>query len=201
MAQDRVEAVERALTIMEAFNTDQESLGLSELAQTTGFYKSTLLRLLSSLERFDYVQRGSDGQWRLGMRPVQLAQRHNPSRQLAALIQPLLDQLAEVTGETAALLVQQSTDVHCRLSALSDAALRHELQPGDRWTALGNSPCPELPGGFMVYLELSTATDSSRQWLSLSGPAGRLNNTEARQALLDARRTLENTTPLPGLNP
>ncbi|MGO2131487.1 MAG: IclR family transcriptional regulator [Halomonas sp.] len=204
MAQDRVEAVERALTIMEAFNAEHESLSLSELAHATGFYKSTLLRLLGSLERFDYVRRGNDGQWRLGMRPVQLAQRHNPSQQLAALIQPLLNQLAETTGETAALLLQQvvpqGTDVYCRLSALPGAALRHELQPGDRWAAHGNNPCPQLAGGFMEYLELPTVANDSRQWLSLSGPAGRLNSTEARQALQNARQTLENTTPLPGLN-
>lgn len=201
MAQDRVEAVERALTVMDAFNAEHESLGLSELARITGFYKSTLLRLLGSLERFDYVRRGSDGQWRLGMRPVQLAQRHAPSRQLAALMQPLLNQLAEGTGETAALLIKQDSDICCLLSALPSAALRHELLPGDRWPAQGNSPCPELPGGIMEYLALSSGADGSQQWLTLSGPTGRLNSAEAHQALLDMRATLESVAPLPELSP
>lgn len=199
MAQDRVEAVERALTIMEAFNAEYESLSLSDLAQTTGFYKSTLLRLLGSLERFDYVQRGSDGQWRLGMRPVQLAQRHLPSRQLACLIQPQLDQLAADTGETAALLEQQGADVCCRLSALPKAALRHELHPGDHWAAQSSSPCPKLPGGVMECLALSSNllhANGPQRWLSLSGPTGRLDNSEAHRALLKAKNALENTTQL-----
>lgn len=202
MAQDRVEAVERALTIMEAFNAEHESLGLSDLAQATGFYKSTLLRLLGSLERFDYVRRASDGQWRLGMRPVLLAQRHQPSRQLAMLVQPLLNSLAEDTGETAALLLKQGTDACCRFSALPRAALRHELHPGDRWAIQGASasPCPDLPGGVMEYLALSSSTsrtDEAQQWLSLSGPVGRLNSGEAHQALLEARNTLGGLTHLP----
>ena len=58
MAQDRVEAVERALTVLEVFDSSQEAFALAELAEATGFYKSTLLRLLGSLARFDYVQRG-----------------------------------------------------------------------------------------------------------------------------------------------
>ena len=61
MAQDRVEAVERALTVMEAFDTPRDSLSLAELADATALYKSTLLRLLGSLERFDYVQRDGRG--------------------------------------------------------------------------------------------------------------------------------------------
>jgi hypothetical protein len=201
MAQDRVEAVERALTVMDVFNAEHESLGLSDLAQATGFYKSTLLRLLGSLERFDYVRRGSDGQWRLGMRPVQLAQRHAPSRQLAALMQPLLKQLAEDTGETAALLIKQDSDICCLLSTLPTAALRHELLPGDRWPIQGNSPCPELPGGVMEYLALPSVAENSQQWLTLSGPVGRLDSAKAKQSLLDMRATLESVAPLPELSP
>ncbi|OBX36800.1 acetate operon repressor [Halomonas elongata] len=107
MAQDRVEAVERALTVLEAFDSPQEHFTLADLAQATGFYKSTLLRLLGSLERHDYVQRGGDGRWRLGGTPSRLARRHAPSRHLATRIQPLLDRLTAETGETAALLEMQ----------------------------------------------------------------------------------------------
>ncbi|MEC9482451.1 MAG: helix-turn-helix domain-containing protein, partial [Halomonas sp.] len=41
MAQDRVEAVERALTVLEAFDSPQDRFTLAELATITGFYKST----------------------------------------------------------------------------------------------------------------------------------------------------------------
>ena len=40
MANQRVEAVERALTLLEAFTPATPRLTLNELAQASGFYKS-----------------------------------------------------------------------------------------------------------------------------------------------------------------
>lgn len=190
MAQDRVEAVERALTVLEAFDVDQEAFTLAELAQATGYYKSTLLRLLGSLARFDYVQRSRDGRWSLGSAPLRLARRHPPSRQLTTRVQPLLDRLAAETGETAALLENHGSLVECRLVALPDAALRHELRPGSQWPlAASEDPRPELPGGDMLLQALPCVPGEPRRWLTLSGPASRLDrNSEA--ALRAARDEL-----------
>src|SRR3712207_9051962 len=66
MSEDRVEAVERALTILEAFREGEEALSLTALAEKTGFYKSTILRLAASLERFGYLARDPSGLFRLG---------------------------------------------------------------------------------------------------------------------------------------
>ena len=66
MSEDRVEAVERALTILEAFREGEEALSLAALAEKTGFYKSTILRLAASLERFGYLARTPTGLYRLG---------------------------------------------------------------------------------------------------------------------------------------
>lgn len=184
MAQDRVEAVERALTVLEAFDSPQDHFTLADLAQVTGFYKSTLLRLLASLERYDYVQRGQDGRYRLGHTPVRLSRRHLPSRQLAAWIQPVLDTLAERSGETAALLEVGMGHAECRLVTLPEASLRHDLRPGMRWAvANDDEPALELPGGFMLCRSLDAWSDGLPLWLSLSGPAGRLPRDDARHHL------------------
>src|SRR3712207_9376492 len=66
MSEDRVEAVERALTILEAFREGEEALSLAALAEKTGFYKSTILRLAASLEGFGYLAREARGLYRLG---------------------------------------------------------------------------------------------------------------------------------------
>lgn len=184
MAQDRVEAVERALTVLEAFDSPQERFTLAELAQVTGYYKSTLLRLLGSLERFDYVQRDESGRWRLGHSPLRLARRHPPGRQLAARIQPLLDRLAVEVGETAMLFEVQGPQAECRLVALPETPLRHDLHPGARWrVGDADDPAPALPGGRMVYRNLATNPGEPTLWLSLSGPAGRLDPQQAERAL------------------
>ncbi len=187
MAQDRVEAVERALTVLEVFDSPQEAFALAELAEATGFYKSTLLRLLGSLTRFDYVRRGEDGRWRLGGSPMRLARRHAPSRQLAVRVQPWLDRLAAETGETAALLALHPGEVECRLAALPETPLRHDLRPGSRWPLEHDAdPRPPLPGGTMSCLALPSVPEEPPLWLSLSGPAGRLAPDAAHDALAQA---------------
>ncbi|MDW5376690.1 helix-turn-helix domain-containing protein [Halomonas sp. HP20-15] len=187
MAQDRVEAVERALTILDAFDSPQERFSLADLAGVTGFYKSTLLRLLGSLERYDYVQRGSDGRYQLGHSPVRLARRHPPGRQLAAWIQPALDALAEHSGETAALLEVAAGRAECLLVAVPSVALRHELRPGERWPLSDpRSPALDFAGGVMVCRALDTAREPRALWLSLSGPTGRLQPPQAEAQLVAA---------------
>lgn len=191
MAQDRVEAVERALTVLESFDSAQERFSLAELAESTGYYKSTLLRLLGSLERFDYVQRDGDGRWRLGHTPLRLARRHPPGRQLAARIQPLLDRLAETLGETAALFEVTGDVAECRLVALPETRLRHDLTPGARWkVSRAEDPRPALPGGTVVCHALATEAGEPKRWLSISGPQGRVDVTRAETALATAMSEL-----------
>ncbi|WP_129138699.1 helix-turn-helix domain-containing protein [Modicisalibacter coralii] len=183
MAQDRVEAVERALTILEVFDAPQERFTLAELAAATGFYKSTLLRLLGSLERFDYVQRDRDGRFRLGRSPVRLARRHLPNRRLETWIQPVLEGLAEASGETAALLEADDDHVECRLVALPACGLRHDLRPGTRWRATADAPALDFAGGCMVCRPIADDADQRALWLALSGPAGRLDPSRAARQL------------------
>lgn len=182
MAQDRVEAVERALTVMETFDSRQDRFSLAELAVATGYYKSTLLRLLASLERFDYVERGADGRYRLGYKPVRLARRHMPSRALEAWAGPIIQRLASESGETAALIEVQGRHAECRLVSVPAVDLRHELRTGQQWQVKrGAPPCLTFDGGLMVCRRLDE--EEPTRWLSLSGPAGRLDATTAQERL------------------
>ena len=61
MSKDKVEAVERALAVLNAFHADKPAMTLGEIASATGFYKSTILRLAGSLERLGYLIREERG--------------------------------------------------------------------------------------------------------------------------------------------
>jgi len=63
---DGVAAVERALTIVGAVAERTEPITLADLSRATGFYKSTLLRLIASLEKAALVVRRADGRYSLG---------------------------------------------------------------------------------------------------------------------------------------
>src|SRR5256885_8835193 len=78
-AEGGVAAVERALSILEAFAEADDMLTLAELAKRTGLYKSTILRLSKSLESHGYLLRTADGNYRLGAKLLYLGslyQRH-----------------------------------------------------------------------------------------------------------------------------
>ena len=67
-------AVDRALSLLRAFQPGDEALPLAALAQRTGLYKSTALRLLASLEHASLLLRREDGRWRIARRKIVLDQ-------------------------------------------------------------------------------------------------------------------------------
>lgn len=54
-------AVDRALSILGTFSTGQSIQSLAEIAERTMLYKSTVLRLLASLEHGRLIQQTVDG--------------------------------------------------------------------------------------------------------------------------------------------
>jgi DNA-binding IclR family transcriptional regulator len=130
MPADRVEAVERALTILDAFRPERPRLALTELAAATGLYKSTILRLAGSLERFDYLTRAPDGSYRLGSALARLSVVYRASFELADIIRPELRKLVEATGETASFYVRDGDRRVCLYRHNSPHAARHHLDEG-----------------------------------------------------------------------
>jgi hypothetical protein len=189
MANDRVAAVERALTVLEVFDDAEDNFSLAALARGTGFHKSTLLRLLGSLARFGYVRRTGDGTWQLGDTPGRLARRRPDDQDVLVRIEPCLQRVAAQLEETAALLERTSEGVECRLVALPSQALRHDLHPGMRWAcANADDPRPTIPGGEMLAVVLPGSQPV--RWLAVSGPAGRVPVTRALALLEEAAAML-----------
>lgn len=128
----RVEAVERALAILEAFNAQTRQLSLADLARRTGIYKSTLLRLASSLIYCGFLQRGPDGIYRLGAEIGRLGALNPPIGDAGAVIRPVLDSLVAKTGETASFYVRDGDERICLYRRNSPQAARHHLDEGTR---------------------------------------------------------------------
>src|ERR1700753_1652365 len=61
-----VASVERALAILSAFRSHGRSLTLKQLTEVTKLNASTVLRLLASLERHNFVVRMEHGMFQLG---------------------------------------------------------------------------------------------------------------------------------------
>lgn len=132
MAETRVEAVERALTILEAFGDGAPSLSLAELAARSGYYKSTILRLAASLERFGYLVRGGDGRFRLGASLARLGALYRDESDLEAVLRPVLRRLRDASGETASFYVRSGLTRTCLYRENAARELRHHLEEGAR---------------------------------------------------------------------
>src|SRR5262245_10575672 len=108
----QVRALERGLAILKAFDGIAPCMSATELADKVGLAKPTLFRLLQVLEEGGFVARDpGEGGYRLGVSALDVGRVYLSSIRVPALAQPLLDQLASQTAETATLGVLQLDDV------------------------------------------------------------------------------------------
>ncbi|MEJ1975751.1 MAG: IclR family transcriptional regulator [Acetobacteraceae bacterium] len=126
----RVEAVERALSILAAFIDNRPALTLAEIAERTGLYPSTILRLAGSLARFGYLHRGSDGSFRLGPTPMQLGALYRESFRLTDYVRPVLALLVERTEQTAAFYIRDGARRICLYRHHTRRMIRHHIDEG-----------------------------------------------------------------------
>src|SRR2546421_12320333 len=92
-----VAAVDRALTILDALTDEKTSL--AELSKRTGLYKSTVLRLAKSLERFGYILRSEDGGYRLGSKVLYLGFLYQKDLNTGEIVPPALRQMVQELHE------------------------------------------------------------------------------------------------------
>lgn len=132
--EQRVEAVERALTILDAFGDNDPRMTLNALSQKTGFYPSTILRLAGSLERFGYLHREADGRFRLGSALYRLGNQYQRAFNLADYVRPVLRELVDATHETAAFYIKDGDRRICLFRHHADRVFRHYLEEGTSLT-------------------------------------------------------------------
>lgn len=113
MASPGVAAVDRALTIVAAFDGEPEALTLATLSRRTGFYKSTLLRLIASLQSFGYVLQLPDGRYHLGPTPFRLGAVYQRANRLHDHVMPVLRHLVGCGTESPSFHIRH--DAHQRL--------------------------------------------------------------------------------------
>lgn len=99
------QAVDRAATLLVEVLDAEHPPTFADLQRATGLAKSTLSRLLSSLERHGLVGRGDDGSYRPGLAISRFAQSPRSGAELVALGTARLRALSEATGETINLAV------------------------------------------------------------------------------------------------
>lgn len=128
-----VRAVERALDVLTCFAEEPSGLGVSQIADRLGLYKSTVHRLLGTLEAKGFVRRESDGgKYLLGIRTLELAGRYLAGRDLAGAAYPEMVRLRDLIDETISLYIRDGND-RVRVQAVeSRQDVRRVVQLGQR---------------------------------------------------------------------
>ncbi len=105
------QAVDRAAALLGLVLDADEPVAFRELADISGLAPSTTSRLLGALERNGLVRRELSGEFTAGAVFSRYAARHDPDAELARLAVPVLESVAERTGETVHLTVPKGRQV------------------------------------------------------------------------------------------
>lgn len=101
-----VRAVERALDILLCFSGTESELGLSDIAKKLGLHKSTVHRLLASLEAKGFIRRHPRTEkYRLGWSVLELVSNVYQSDDLSSIVLPEMTRLRDLLGETISLYI------------------------------------------------------------------------------------------------
>lgn len=136
----RVEAVEKALSVLEAFSVTKQELTLTEIAEETGLYKSAVLRLAGSLERYGYLKRREDRKYCLGPSLWRLGSLYRKKFDLGEVIRPALRALVDATNQTASLYVIDRDEMLCLYRENSPDPICHYLDEGARFPLQFGAP-------------------------------------------------------------
>ncbi len=102
-----VQSIERAIAILKAFSPKREELGVTELSRQLNLHKSTVSRLLASLQREGLVEENPvTRKYRLGMVLVTLGGLVLQRLDVTQAARPLMQALATATQETVILAVK-----------------------------------------------------------------------------------------------
>jgi len=139
-----VESVTRAFRIVEALA--QSPAGLSDIARAVDLPKSTVARLLSTLEEVEAVERDEEDNrlFRLGPLVQRLSTAAGGPAQLAAFARPYLEGLTEATGEAAGVSIPDGYEVHY----IDQTDAEHPVQVRD-WTG-ELIPMHVVPSGLAI---------------------------------------------------
>lgn len=106
-----VQSLNRALDILESLSSEQEGLGVTEIAERVDLHKSTVHRLLATLLERNYVEKNEHGSYHIGLKLVEVVSVYLNSLELQTEARPHVAQISTDLGLTAHLGVLDGDQV------------------------------------------------------------------------------------------
>jgi len=140
-----VQSLERAFAILD--EVSRRPAGVTDIAERVRLPKSTVARLLATLEGVDAVERFEGVRWRIGPGVTALTATVSRERTLVSVARPVLSDLVAELGEDAGLGLPDGNEVLYVAQAESD----NPVQVRD-WTGT-RAPMHTVPSGLVLLAE------------------------------------------------
>jgi DNA-binding IclR family transcriptional regulator len=120
----RVPGLERGLRILTEFSPREPVLDAPELSRRLGIPRTTVFRLLQTLESLGFLERADrDRNYRLGVAVLRLGFEYLSSLELTDLGLPLIEALRDETGLTSHIVIRDGRDIVFVAKAQSHAPI------------------------------------------------------------------------------
>lgn len=128
------------LAVLRCFSVDEPLLGVTELAARLDLHKSSVSRILSALEDEEVVEQDPHSKkYRLGLGLLAIAGPMLATLDIRRFALPVLTELSESTGETAALTVWSAAEAVVVEQVASTQLIKHTVPLGTRYTNLDSA--------------------------------------------------------------
>ena len=135
-----ISVLRNGIAVLRSFTVDEPLLGVSEIAAKVGLHKSTVSRILATLELEDLVERDpTTKRFRLGLGVIGMAGPLLADLDVRRVAYPVLVELCRRTGETAALMVRDGAEVVCVEQVPSRHQVKHTTPLGTRYNTAASS--------------------------------------------------------------
>jgi len=107
-----IQSVENALDVLEALCEESDDVRISRLSEKLNMNKTSVFRLLATLENRGYVEREQDsGKYRLGLSAYEIGQKFLSRMGLLSKARPVMERLARQCNEAIYLVVGRGENV------------------------------------------------------------------------------------------
>ena len=131
-----VPGLARGLEILRLFSRDRRAIAPPEMAKELGIPRSTVFRLVQTLEQMGFLERTEGGHaYRLGVAVLGLGFEYLASLEITELARPVLEQLRDDTGLTTHLVIRDGRDVVIVFKAVGRSRFTSSVNVGTRLPA------------------------------------------------------------------
>ncbi|MFJ4553069.1 IclR family transcriptional regulator [Streptomyces sp. NPDC088817] len=135
-----ISVLQNGISVLLSFSAEEPRLGVTDIAARVGLHKSTVSRILATLQQAGLVERAEDSRrFQLGLGVIAMAGPLLADLDVRRVAHPVLRELSRRTEETAALMLWNGSESVCVEQVPSRHEVKHTTPLGTRYNTAASS--------------------------------------------------------------